>query len=59
MTKIEYLTKVLENVNGDIGSLVDNAFGCGFCPLRMECRKAAEDGNELPCGEWLNKVLTD
>lgn len=59
MTKIEFLTKVLENANGDIGEVL---FGisCAHCPLRAECRKAEEESDEMiACDEWLAKVLTD
>ena len=58
MTKIEFLTKALENANGDIGEII--GLDCRLCPLRAECRKAEEESAEnLSCYEWLNKVLTD
>lgn len=60
MTKIEFLTKVLENANGNMENIV-GPLSCLYCPLRAECSKFEDEqeDEELSCEEWLNRVLTD
>lgn len=53
---MEYAKRIAQALADGELDIDDCAPMCEFCPLRDKCRESAENGDEMTCAQFINKI---